>query len=45
MQNGELTQIDMLRFLIAEAPGRTAIQLVIAIYAEKGTKYRIFNEP
>ena len=33
----------MLRFLIAEAPGRT--ELVIAIYAEKGTKYRIFNEP
>ena len=38
---GELTQIDVLRFLIAKAPGRTAVQLAVAIYGEKSTKHRI----
>jgi len=41
MQNGEITQVDVLRFLIAKAPGRTAVQLAVAIYAEKSAKQRI----
>ena len=43
MQNGGLTQIDVLRFLIAKAPGRTAVQLAVAIYAEKSAKHWILN--
>jgi hypothetical protein len=35
MHNGELTDIDVLRFLIKKAPGRTAPQLAIAMYGEK----------
>jgi hypothetical protein len=41
MQNGVTTQVDVLRFLITKAPGRTAVQLAIAIYAEKSAKHRI----
>jgi hypothetical protein len=38
MHNGELTDIDVLRFLIKKAPGRTALQLAIALYGEKSTR-------
>jgi len=41
MQNGEITLIDVLRFLIAKAPGCTAVQLAVAIYAEKSANQRI----
>jgi hypothetical protein len=35
MDKGELAQIDVLRFLITKAPGRTGVQLAVAIYGEK----------
>jgi len=41
MRNGELLQIDVLRYLIAKAPGRTAVQLACAIYGQKAAKQRI----
>jgi hypothetical protein len=43
MYNGEISQIDVLRFLIKKAPGRTAVQLGIAIYGEKCAKQRIMT--
>ena len=43
MYNGEISQIDVLRFLIKKAPGRTAVQLAIAIYGEKSAKQRIMT--
>ena len=41
MYNGEISQIDVLRFLIMKGPGRTAVQLAIAIYGEKKARQRI----
>jgi hypothetical protein len=43
MYNGEISQIDVLRFLIKKAPGRTAVQLAIAIYGEKSARQRIMT--
>jgi hypothetical protein len=41
MYNGDLAQIDVLRFLITKAPGRTAVQPAIAVYGEKSARHRI----
>jgi hypothetical protein len=43
MYNGELTQIDVLRFLISKTPGRTAVQLAVAIYGHKSARQRIMT--
>jgi hypothetical protein len=43
MYYGEISQIDVLRFLIMKGPGRTAVQLAIAIYGQKSSRQRIIT--